>query len=169
MATRAKTLDNQTKHLTAKEIAAREEAENSLTPSRSKKREIDREPPRDLAKPVKTVWRRILRRTSDIELLEDADIDVLTVYCSMVVRINTLRETVDTLSERLTDPLEGMEVKDWISCLNKLDSLTGKIQKQEALLLSYADKLGLTPAGRAHLAKKRAEAAEDDTEGGLFA
>lgn len=169
MATRAKTLDNQTKHLTAKEIAARELAESSLTPSRTKKREIDRDPPKELSKPEKTVWRKVLRRTSDIDLLEDADIDVLTVYCSMIYRIGTLRSTIDVLSDKLEDPPENMETSDWIKCLNKLDSLTGKIQKQEALLLSYADKLGLTPAGRAHLAKKRAEAAEDDTEGGLFA
>ena len=45
--------------------------------------------------------------------------------------------------------------------VSKLDTLTGKLQALERNLLQYADKLGLTPAGRVRLAQKRAQAAAD--------
>ena len=39
---------------------------------------------------------------------------------------------------------------------DRLDGLIGKLQGHEKTLLSYADKLGMTPEARARLARKRA-------------
>jgi hypothetical protein len=46
--------------------------------------------------------------------------------------------------------------------------VTAKLQTLERNLLTYADKLGLTPTGRVRLAQKRAEAATFDPDGDLY-
>ena len=55
-----------------------------------------------------------------------------------------------------------------IEAASKLDALTGKLQALERNLLQYAEKLGLTPSGRARLAQKRAQAAAPDPDSDLF-
>lgn len=56
-----------------------------------------------------------------------------------------------------------------VEAVGKLDSLGGKLQGLERNILSYAEKLGLTPSGRVRLAQRRAEAAaEVDPDGDLF-
>lgn len=56
-----------------------------------------------------------------------------------------------------------------VEAVGKLDSLNGKLQGLERNILSYAEKLGLTPSGRVRLAQRRAEAAaEVDPDGDLF-
>ena len=54
--------------------------------------------------------------------------------------------------------------------VSKLDTLSGKMQSVERNILQYAEKLGLTPAGRVRLAQKRAAAAAEakDPDGDLF-
>lgn len=172
MAARAKTLDNMDKHLTEVEITARADAEASLRGSDAILRRKDSKGgylcPKSLNAQARTVWREVLKRTEDVDLLEDPDIHVLEIYCSMVARIATLREEINKLEERLDDT-DWDSTKDWVKALQTLDSLQGKVLTLEKTVLSYADKLGLTPSSRAHLARKRADAAiEADPDGDLF-
>ncbi len=175
MAARAKILDNIDKHLTGAEITAREDAEAALRGSDAILRRKDRKGsyvcPTSLSREARMVWRDVLKRTEDVELLEDPDIHVLEIYCSMVARIASLRDQLNKLEERLDGDLEDAEwtTKDWVKALQTLDSLQGKVLTLEKTVLSYADKLGLTPSSRAHLARKRADAAiEEDSDGDLF-
>ena len=110
-------------------------------------------------------------RTEDVELLEDPDIHVLEIYCSVVARISTLRREINKLEQRLDEDFDDADftAKDWLKTLQTMDSLQGKVLALEKAALSYADKLGLTPSSRAHLARKRADAAiEEDPDGDLF-
>lgn len=171
MAARAKILDNMEKHLTEQEIAAREEAEAALRGSDAILRRRDRHGsylcPSSLGREARVVWRDVLKRTEDVELLEDPDIHVLEIYCSMVARIGTLRREINKLEDHLDDA--EVTGKDWVNALKALDNLQGTVLTLEKTVLSYADKLGLTPSSRAHLARKRADAAiDDDPDGDLF-
>lgn len=175
MATRAKNLDNMTKHQTLAEIDSREAAEASLHGPDAILRKKDGKGsyrcPSSLGKEARIVWRDVLKRTEEVELLEDPDIHMLEIYCSMVARIATLREEINKLETRLDEDLDDKEftAKDWLKVLQTMDSLQGKVLTLEKTALSYADKLGLTPSSRAHLARKRADAAiEEDPDGDLF-
>lgn len=175
MATRAKNLDNMTKHQTLAEIDAREAAESSLRGSDAILRKQDRNGcyrcPPSLGREARVVWRDVLKRTEDVELLEDPDIHVLEIYCSVVARISTLRREINKLEQRLDEDFDDADftAKDWLKTLQTMDSLQGKVLALEKAALSYADKLGLTPSSRAHLARKRADAAiEEDPDGDLF-
>ena len=175
MATRAKNLDNMTKHQTHAEIDAREAAEAALRGPDAMLRRRDCKGaykcPSSLGKEARVVWRDVLKRTEDVELLEDPDIHVLEIYCSMVARIATLREEINKLEQRLDEDFDdaNFTAKDWLKTLQVMDGLQGKVLTLEKTVLSYADKLGLTPSSRAHLARKRADAAiEEDPDGDLF-
>ena len=174
MAARAKALDNMTKNLTADEIAAREQAEAPLRGPSAELRKRDRGGsyvcPTSLGKKARTVWRAVLKRTEDVDLLEDPDIHMLEIYSDMVSRISTLNEEINKLEERLdSDFGDEFETKDWLQVLKTMDSLQGKVLTLEKTVLSYADKLGLTPSSRAHLARKRADGvADEDPDGDMF-
>ena len=62
----------------------------------------------------------------------------------------------------------GMDPEEIIEAVSKLDTLNGKLQTLDRNVLAYADKLGLTPSGRVHLAQKRAEQAAVEPDGDLF-
>ena len=100
-----------------------------------------------------------------ISLLDDLDTEILAVYCSMLSRRDTTQALfASLLAEAEADELDG-EAR--VAILGKMDSLMVKLQGQERSILQYADKLGLTPAGRVSLARKRAakaagEGGEDD-------
>lgn len=174
MPTPSKTLNNMAKHQTLEEIDARATAEAALRGSDTILRRKDGKGsyrcPLSLGKEARTVWREVLRRTEDVDLLEDPDIHILEIYCSMVARITTLRAAINKLELRLDEDFDDtFTSKDWLKVLQTMDGLQGKVLTLEKTALSYADKLGLTPASRAHLARKRADAAADeDPDGDLF-
>lgn len=157
MPPKAKTLDSMSKHLTKSERAARTEAEAEILPVRSG---VKLKPPPYVCsdKAAAKYWRGILKRMEGISLLDDLDTEVLAVYCSMLSR----RDGAEALAAAALKEAEALEGEDRIAALGKLDSLLGKLQGQERLILSYADKLGLTPSGRVHLARKRAAQAGAD-------
>lgn len=65
-----------------------------------------------------------------------------------------------------SDP--AMTPDELVEAVSKLDTLTGKLQALERNILQYADKLGLTPAGRVRFAQKRAQAAAAEPDDDLF-
>ena len=106
-----------------------------------------------------------------ITLLDDVDIDMLAVYCLGMSRLAQLRKDAaeakgksDHVLQRTLDKFLAGEYADneypakvIRACLNNEADIVKLAQAQERIVLQYAEKLGLTPAGRVRLAKKRAE------------
>jgi len=157
MPTPTKRLENMDKHLTAAEIEARDQAERAAMPARLPAR------PKTIGakSPERKIWDRILRDMADFCILDRLDTDALTIYCSQVVRWQKLS---DMMRLQLTDfdELTPGDVKAFLS-------RDAEMQQLERSILSYASKLGLTPDGRARLARRLAEQEPDDPDGDLFA
>ena len=166
MSAPTKPLDNMTKHLTAAEIAARQEAENAVLPDRP---DVQLKPPPYLRKDKAAgkYWRQTLKRMEGLALLDVLDTDTLAIYCTMLSR----RDSLSTLCRSVLDQAEGEDLatEDRLELAGQADSLNGKLQGLERSLLQYAAALGLTPEGRVRLARKRAAAAAAlEPDGDLF-
>lgn len=151
MATAGKVLDNMTKHLTLAEAAARAEAEGELLTHV----ELSPDKPPALLKGDATArryWAAILGRMDNVLLLDSLDTEVMAIYCAMLSRRDKLQKA---------SRAKGIEPKD-------AAALSTELQKLEKSILSYAKDLGLTPAGRAQLARKRAAAVEVDPDADLY-
>lgn len=158
-----KTLNNMEKHLTQAEREAREAAEVAVLPDRVR---VELKPPKYVKadKTAKKYWASILERMEGLSLLDDLDAEILGVYCSMLSRRDATQEVFDSaLAES-----KGLSGEDRIETVEKLGDLQTKLQTLEKTILTYADKLGLTPTGRAHLARKRAAAAAVSPDDDLF-
>lgn len=156
-----KTLDNMSKNLTKAERAAREDAEAAVLPERTV---VKLKPPAYVRddKIAAKYWRGILKRMEGISLLDDLDTEILAVYCSMLSR----RDAAQAMYAKLLEEAEAAELdgEAIVSALGKMDGVLQKLQGQERSILQYADKLGLTPAGRVSLARKRAAKTTDSGE-----
>ena len=163
----AKTLDNMAKHLTKAEQNIRAEAETSTLPDRSR---VNLKPPAYVRndKTAAKYWRGILKRMEGISLLDDLDTEILAVYCSMLSRRDATQALFSSLLQQ--SEAEDLDNEARVAILGKMDGLMVKLQGQERSILQYADKLGLTPSGRVHLARKRAAkaAGEVGDEDDLF-
>lgn len=153
MAKQAKTLDSMSKNLTNAERQARADAEAEIMPERSV---VKLTPPAYVRndKVAAKYWRAILKRMEGISLLDDLDTEILAVYCSMLSR----RDATQAMYAKLLADAEVAELDSEaiVAALGKMDGILQKLQGQERSILQYADKLGLTPAGRVSLARKRA-------------
>lgn len=164
MPKRAKASENMTKHSTKAEREAREEAEQALLPERPR---VKLTAPAYVRsdKIAAKYWRGILKRMEGISLLDDLDTEILAVYCSMLSRRDATQALFASLLKK--SETDDLEADARVAILGKMDNLMTKLQGQERSILQYADKLGLTPAGRVALARKRAAKAagspgEDD-------
>ncbi len=165
MATRAKTAENLDKHLTAAEKAARAQAEADMGVGRADLLTMPAAVKKDAG--AKKYWEKILDRMEDLAILDSLDAEVLGVYCMMLSRRDLTNVTLTRLLKQTAkkDTADG----DRLELLGKVESLSSKIQGMERNILSYADKLGLTPSGRVALARRRAAAAEKaDPDSDLF-
>lgn len=115
------------------------EARLVATGKTTRKRKVRLKPPEWLGDEALLIWKRIIRQTRELELLDALDESMLAVYCDVYVQYSAL------------------------SMLPEKTAEDGKSQQALARLMSgYADKLGLTPAGRARLAKKVADKIVDE-------
>jgi len=133
---------NSKKHYTNSERNLRQEAETLLT------RKIIKLRPPDTVKSnliALKYWKETIKRMRGISLLDDLDTDMLAAYCIQSAIRDDLRR-------------KYMEGYDTIALM----------QAQERLILSYANKLGLTAESRMRLAKKRAEEKTIDAESEMF-
>lgn len=164
MSSAVKTLENQTKHLTKAEAAARAEAEASVLPDRGREADLSK-PVKGVAGSAATYWRAIVKRLEGVALLDDLDREALGIYCQMLAR----RDRLNRLCERLLTA-SVRDDKDSLTteATDKLDSLTAKLATLERNIMTYADKLGFTPQSRVRLAQQRAAAAADDSDAGFF-
>lgn len=142
MPTPHKNLDNMTKHLTRSERRARQAAEDDL---RGGKRATIKAPDW-LSDAARQIFEATKRRMRALEVLEPADIDLLAMYCDAVARYQAAIATVDE-----GGPKSGRAI--------------GTAQSWSRIALAYAEKLGISAAGRARLARKKAsEQPVDDME-----
>ena len=167
MPPKAKTNDAMTKNLTKAEQAAQAAAEASTLPDRP---QVTLKPPAVLNgdTAARRYWKSIQERMEGISILDDLDAEVLGVYCSMLSRRDTTQRVyTDLLKDSKSKELT---VEERLELIGKLDGVLSKLQAHERTILQYADKLGLTPAGRVSLARKRAQqaAGEVDPDGDLF-
>lgn len=109
-------------------------------------------------------WRQITRRMEGLELLDGLDSEMLGAYCVMLARAEQLNRVCAQVSKELERAGETGAVLEGLA---RLDGVVAKLHTLERNLLQYAERLGLTPNGRARLARKRAEAAVDP-DGDLF-
>lgn len=147
MPVKAKAGENLAKHLTKDEIAAREQAEAEVMPLRP---ELTMKPPRMLKGhgAAKKYWDSVMERMEGYAILDVLDSDTLGIYCLQMER----RDKLEKAAKKAEDPAAAAK----------------ELQALEKLLLSYAEKLGLTPASRVALARKRAAAVETEERDYLY-
>lgn len=143
----AKASENINKHLTKDEITAREQAEAEVMPLRP---ELNMRPPRMLRgnSAARRYWNSVLERMEGYAILDVLDSDTLGIYCLQMARRDKLEKDL----AKAEDPSAAAK----------------ELQSLEKLLLSYAEKLGLTPASRVALARKRAAVVEGEERDYLF-
>lgn len=153
MAKQVKTLENMSKHLTKDERTARENAEEAVRPKRAT---VKLHPPAYIREDKRAgkYWRAVLKRVKDVDLLDDLDSDTLALYCSMLSR----RDALDEVYREVLTGLQGSSTAEQrLELMETLDGVIAKLQAHEKTVLQYAEHLGLTPSGRARLARKRAD------------
>ena len=194
MPTAVKSSANMTKHLTQAELEARQMAEEEIMPQRRRTR-LKKPGFITGSRAANAYWNQILKRMEGLALLDDLDSEMLAGYCSMLARRDQTTLLINQLMKRLgvqgavesgakrrksdaalsdqewedsakSDP--AMTPDELVEAVSKLDTLTGKLQALERNILQYADKLGLTPAGRVRFAQKRAQAAAAEPDDDLF-
>ena len=83
-----------------------------------------------------------------LAILDDLDGEMLAVYCAALSR----RDSLHTLCRTLMAEMEQTEAPgERLELVNKLDTILSKLQAHEKILLSFADKLGMTPEARVRL------------------
>jgi P27 family predicted phage terminase small subunit len=122
------------KHWTRAEVESRQQA------TASRERRVTLKPPDWLNEEALKVWKDIKKKLKGIDLLDNLDTDLLAIYCDAIVHY---RES----SQKMARPEEDANI----------DELAKTTQAWARIVTSTADKLGLTPGGRARLAKKKAE------------
>ena len=135
MPTPPKRLENTSKHWTNKQLDARRRAEQGLKrPAR-----VTLRAPAWMSEDARKVWDGVRRKLRGVELLDSLDTDMLAIYCDLQARYQAASKQISK-SPGLASDEEIKQMQAWARNI-----------------LSYAEKLGLTPNSRARLAKKKAE------------
>lgn len=133
------------KHWTKKEVDARQAAAETM----SRKEPIKMRVPEWLDEDARKVWRQTLKRLEGVEMLDCSDTEMLGIYCDAVSNYRKLSKGLVTILDE-----EGQTIA--------MEDSIKAIQAWMRVIASYADKLGLTPAARARLAKKKADEVIDE-------
>jgi P27 family predicted phage terminase small subunit len=144
MPTPVKTEEKIKKHLTNAERAARQKAEDEIT--RDKRSWL--KCPDWLDDDARKIFEETKRRLKGLHLLDNADVELLGIYCDAVSKYRAASKLLAMVDE------EG-------SPLSTPDDLKA-CQAWARLIAQYAEKLGLTPTARARLAKRKAELGEPE-------
>lgn len=171
MPTNPKLTENMDKHLTNQERQAAEQAESDTLPDRGGQVRLVPPPIMTGIPGAKGFWDRTIKRMEVVSILDDLDSDALGVYCVMMARYQQQSKLLNAASKALSAAGKEQNSEAIEDALNKIDAVSAKMTTLEKTILQYADKLGLTPAGRVRLARQRAQAAADaasDPDGDLF-
>lgn len=164
---KSKALETQTKHLTKAEVAARSMAEAVTLPTRT---QVTITLPARIRGDRLAVryWRATLHRmkTGGVEILDDLDTETLATYCTMLSR----RDRLNDLCSKLVDgsTREDLTIAEQLKATDALDGLAAKLSSLESGILRYAEKLGLTPASRIGMARKKSQAEASEENDDLF-
>jgi len=164
MPANAKITENMSKHLTEAELNARAEAEAETLPQRDRVKLVM---PTYLKhdRAAKSYWQDTLSRMEGITLLDDLDTEALAILCSQLSRRDAMSELCRKL---LGEASKEKDLELRLEAVSKLDSLNGKLVSLEKAILQAQNTLGLTPAGRVRLMRKRAEASMVEDSDELF-
>ena len=131
------------KHWTAAEVAARQAAAEKF----KRARPVQLRVPAWLDQDARRVWYRVIRQTRDLELLDILDTEMLAIYCDAVARYRQFSR--------------GMTIQRADGTTVGNDEVVKTAQAWARIVAAYADKLGLSPAARARLAKRIADEEPD--------
>lgn len=171
MPTKPKLTENMDKHLTNQERQAADQAERDTLPDRGGAVKLKPAPIMTGIPGASGFWKRTLKRMAGVSILDDLDSDALSVYCVMMARYQQQSKLLNAAGKALSAATKAEDLAAIDEALNKIDAVSAKMTTLEKTILQYADKLGLTPAGRVRLARQRAQAAADaanDPDGDLF-
>lgn len=130
-------------HWTKQEVESRKKAAEKLT----RKEPVALKKPAWLSKEAKEVWDKTLNDLKGFDILDNIDAEALAVYCDAVARY-----------AEITKKLQGVEyVQTTAHGGIKVNPLVSAQRNYAVTMMQYADKLGITPDGRARLARKMAQ------------
>jgi P27 family predicted phage terminase small subunit len=131
------------KHWTQAEIDARQAAADAA----KRKTKVRLTAPKWLTKEALAVWKQTLKQVRGLDILDNIDGTLLAVYCDTVIKYQEMSKPkveADGTVKVLTN--DGVKA----------------LQAYARILAQLTDKLGFSPAARARLVKKRADAILDD-------
>jgi P27 family predicted phage terminase small subunit len=147
MPTPLKTIENQAKHLTKKERAARQSAEDAL----QRQTRLMLKAPEWLSEEAREVWDGLRRKLRGVRLLDNLDAELLGIYCDAIAHYRAASKLLVQLDENGVPLATDERIK--------------QAQAWARIVSTYAEKLGLSPTARARLAKRKAESPPlDDLE-----
>jgi len=132
------------KHWTAAEVESRQKAADGM----KRKTKVSLRAPDWLGVDALRVWRRVRKQTVGLEILDNLDGEMLAIYCDAVANY------------QLTS--KKLIIEDDNGDLLSNEESIKLAQSWARVVAAYSDKLGLSPAARARLAKKRADDEADD-------
>lgn len=136
------------KHWTKDEVESRQAAADQA----QRQKRITLKPPEWLTEneDALKVWKDLKKKLQGIELLDNLDTELLAMYCDGIVHY---RNVTKMLTEDVVNDAGEMVFQD---------ELMKSAQAWARITMAFAEKLGLTPGGRARLAKKKAEKVVDE-------
>jgi P27 family predicted phage terminase small subunit len=140
MPTPPKRSQNMRKHLTKAERESRKRAEAGMQHGKQTRLRV----PGWLTEEAREVWRDTIRGMRGMDLLDKSDAGMLGIYCDVTARFRKESKALDDKENLNILPAAKAE-------------MLRSAQSWARLAAQYAEKLGLTPNGKARLAKKRAE------------
>lgn len=132
------------KHWTAEELAVRAQAAEEM----ERETRVMLRAPDWLSDEAREVWNSVRRKLRGIELLDNLDTELLAIYCDAVVHYRKASMLLRKVDEQMHPAWSDEDVK--------------AAQAWARIISGYAEKLGLSPAGRARLARKKSAKKTDD-------
>lgn len=166
-----KRLENQVGHRTKAEKSRRERAEESVR----RGTRINMRAPGWLSEEAREVFEKTKKRMRGLEVLDTADIDVLALYADAVCQYRRGQKTVEIFTQLLAAMAkeragegsgkydgEPGEEKDLKRMMERAEKAELMMLQWSRVVLSYAEKLGISANARARLARKKALAEQPD-------
>ena len=178
--------ENQVGHRTQAEKARRARAEESLV----RTTRINMRAPEWLSEEGRRVFEQTKKRMRGLQVLDTADIDVLALYADAVAQYRQKQRLVELAMKMLErkierdaprgDPEHGAEVpvrdvvleeeeeKDLKKVMDRAEKAELMMLQWSRVVISYAEKLGISANARARLARKKAMNEEPQDELGAL-
>ena len=140
-------------HITKAEIDARKKAEEALKTKGVINESV--EVKRDVI--AHKEFLRLKKLYQGIGFIDALDMQIINRYCFGISGLYKLKAMLEKMEQYLND---DMPAEEYSRMCSSMQSMVGKIQQQEKLLLSYEDRMFLNPAGRMRAIPKKPEEKE---------